>query len=136
MPITFSIKNRTSGFTLVEVLIVVTLVGVLTAVALFVYSDAGDKAKRREALGTLSHLATMQERYYVNNGEYAAELSDWLSTIDTQFYAYTVERAEDSIDQSVGYVLTAEANFLAEGSECATLMLDSIGRKTPLSCWR
>lgn len=64
--------NRISkGFTLVELMIVVAIVGILSSIALPAYNDYVRRGKLAEATSTLSGLRFQMERYYQDNRRYA-----------------------------------------------------------------
>ena len=59
-----------SGFTLIEVMVVVAIVAILAAFALPAYQEQTAKAKRSDAQRTLMESAQALERYYSANGTY------------------------------------------------------------------
>ena len=59
-----------AGFTLIEVMIVVAIVGILAAVAYPSYIDSVRKGKRAEARAALASLLQQQERYFTQNNTY------------------------------------------------------------------
>lgn len=63
-------RNR-SGFTLVELLIVVVVLGILVAIALPRYSNTRDKAKIAALRTDLRNAETAEETYYADNMVYA-----------------------------------------------------------------
>ena len=63
-------KNK-KGFTLLELLVVVMIVGILAAVALPKYQKAIERARVTKALVWLKALAEAQEAHYITNGSYA-----------------------------------------------------------------
>jgi type IV pilus assembly protein PilE len=64
-------QSKENGFTLIEVMIVVVIVGILTAIAFPSYQDSVSKSRRSDAQGALQGLAQAMERNYTNEGTYA-----------------------------------------------------------------
>ena len=63
--------SRFSGFTLIELMIAVVIVGILAAVAYPSYQDYILKARRTEGKNALLKAAQQQERYFTDNNHYA-----------------------------------------------------------------
>src|SRR5258708_6947981 len=61
---------RGAGFTLIEVMIVVAIVGVLAAIALPNYSDYVKRSKIIEATSVLSDLRVRYEQFFLDNRTY------------------------------------------------------------------
>lgn len=64
------------GFTLVEMLIVIVIVGILTAIAIPSYQNYVRRTYRTDAMGALQALAQSMERHYVQNGNSYAGADD------------------------------------------------------------
>ncbi|MCF7808063.1 MAG: prepilin-type N-terminal cleavage/methylation domain-containing protein [Candidatus Marinimicrobia bacterium] len=62
--------KKNSGFSLVELMIVIVIIGVLAAVAVPIYSNNVMKAKMSEADASLGSIRTQLRLYYGENGEY------------------------------------------------------------------
>jgi prepilin-type N-terminal cleavage/methylation domain-containing protein len=60
----------TRGFTLIEVLVVMALIGVLAVLALQNYFGLRNEAFQKEALSVLRDYASAQEAYFVDRGSY------------------------------------------------------------------
>ncbi len=68
----FSFSNQRQGFTLMELLVVIIIVAILTAVAVPTYFRSIENARMAEAEMWLGNVLRAQERYQVRrNGEYA-----------------------------------------------------------------
>lgn len=65
-------KNR-KGFTLIELMIVVAIIGILAAIAIPQFSSYRTRAFNSAAISDLKNLATAQEAYYVDNATYAGD---------------------------------------------------------------
>ena len=65
--------NKTSGFTLVELAVVVVIIGVLAAFGVPQFRNAVERSKASEAFAYLSSVREAQERYLAKEGAYAAD---------------------------------------------------------------
>ena len=70
-----SVKGGFGGFTLMELLAVVLIIGIIAAVAWPKYEAAVLKSKAVQALVLLRNTADAQTRYYMTNGHYTEDLS-------------------------------------------------------------
>ena len=69
-------SRRANGFSLLEMLIVVTIVGIVAAFALPNYTRQMEASRRMDAKDALLQLAAEQEKFYMTNSTYAADLSE------------------------------------------------------------
>ncbi|NEX64581.1 type IV pilin protein [Noviherbaspirillum galbum] len=125
------------GFTLVELLVALVIVGVLASIATASYSDSMRKGRRSDAMVGLSSLQLAQEKYRSNNTTYGTLTDIGGSTTSPQGY-YTLSVSANS---ATGYTLTATAvSTKSQNNDtgCTALTLTQSGETTtttPSSCW-
>ncbi len=64
------------GFTLIELMVVVAIVGLLAAIAVFMYSRTVSQARTVEVRQVFTEMANKQERYHNENNEYLSTGTD------------------------------------------------------------
>jgi prepilin-type N-terminal cleavage/methylation domain-containing protein len=68
-----NLRNR-KGFTLIELMIVVVIIGILAAIAIPKFNNASARAKEKEADGILKQIYTLQNTYFAEHGAFATSL--------------------------------------------------------------
>ena len=59
--------NKQGGFTLVELMVVIVIVGILASIAVPAYNDSVRKGRRADAKSTLTTVAARMEQYFMDN---------------------------------------------------------------------
>ena len=68
-------EHAKQGFTLLELLVVVLIVGILASVAIPQYFKTVERTRVAEALGMISSIKTSEDRYLARRGAYASDLT-------------------------------------------------------------
>lgn len=63
-------KNTFVGFTIVELLIVIVVIGILSAIAIVSYNGAQNTARNAQRLDDINRVADLLDIYYTKNGTY------------------------------------------------------------------
>jgi type IV pilus assembly protein PilE len=72
---------RSRGFTLIELMIVVTVIAILAGIAISAYTKQVRKSRRAQAMQVLNDLALKEEKHRTNNAEYA-DIADLCGNCD------------------------------------------------------
>ena len=141
---------KQSGFTLIEMMIVVAIVGILAAISYPSYRDYVERAGRADGKAKLLEIMQAQERFYSQNQTYTANLgagglgygvaANAAVASDEGRYSITAAVCGGAIARCVA--LTADAvGAQANDTRCGDLTLDSLGTKgeggtlTVQDCW-
>ncbi len=68
-------KHKLCGFSLIELMITLAVLGILTAIAFPAYQDQVRKSKRSDAIIALTTAAQLQERWFTQNGSYTNDIN-------------------------------------------------------------
>ena len=102
--------NKT-GFTLIEILIVVLIIGLLASIAVPGYRKAVEKSKVADALTTMSAVAKSEHGFYLAKNKYTKDFAD----LDVSLIDKDGNKAEDSSFETVNYTFTLQKdNIKAE----------------------
>lgn len=130
-------KGRFLGFSLIELMITVSIVGILSAVTYPSYVDFVASTKRTEGQSELLRLANLEEQYYVDFRTYTDDLQllgEDSAAIYTEnkYYYIKVEKADASEFEMRAYAKDEQAS---NDSGCTPLTIDHVGVKGPTGCW-
>lgn len=132
--------RKPTGFTLIELMVVVAIIAILSAVAYPLYTNQVLKSRRTEARVALNEISLAQERYFTVNGSYgtAAQLgaayADALGkmtdrTGDGLPDYYTIVMTPVAPSNTFNLTATA-AGTQADDTDCASFSLNELGART------
>lgn len=128
--------NKSQGFTLIELMIVVAIIGILASIAMPAYSRYVQRSKAAEATTALSEWRNRVERFFQDNRTYTGVCA---ATAPTGIKYFTMTCAETPLT----YTLTATGQ-VAQGMNGFVFTIDQNNTKTttaypgstvPASCW-
>jgi type IV pilus assembly protein PilE len=111
-------KNNQSGFSLIELLLVITILGVISAIGVPSLQKGIKAADNVSAFGTMRTIATIQVGYYSSNGRFArlSELTNTVKNLGTpsgssyvrgRFVLEMSPLSPTDAELKVGYTITA-----------------------------
>lgn len=151
--------RQLAGFTLIEVMIVVAIVAILSAIALPSYQESVRKSKRADSRTQLLEASQHMQRFYSQNDRYdqandtagtAVVLPATLTTVPRGAAAgtedYTIRfQAGTLTARSFTLEAVPRAGGTMASDKCGTLRINNVGRRTvsgatagmtAATCWR
>jgi len=123
-------KRPSQGFTLIEVMIVVGILGIIAAIAIPAYDAQKRRGYRADAISALTRAAQYQERWYSNNGTYSSTLASIGSPSTTENGKYNLSLTFNAATPDEFTVTATATGGQLNDTKCRTFSLDQAGRKT------
>jgi type IV pilus assembly protein PilE len=132
------------GFTLIELMIAVAIIGILSAIAYPAYQDYVRRSNRAEAQAILMENAQLFERFFTANNTYVGAGTAVLTTAQSQSpktgtAKYTISATTETAS---AFTLQAAPSGGYSDPKCGTLTLNQVGTTTKSGtgslsdCWK
>lgn len=134
-------RHRTSGFTLIELMVVVAIVGILATLAYPSYQSYVQRSNRVDAQTALLDAAQRLERCFSRNNSYlnsdarSCSAAQQLSAGEVSaqgFYQVSADTLETS---SFTLIAVPIKSPQTSDSDCQSIELTHRGLRTPATCW-
>ena len=149
-PLRFTARKSAAGFSLIELLVVLVIVGILSAIALPNYRQHIQRGHRAEAAGALLEAQHFMERYYSAHGRYDGSAKEPGKPPELPLRLQGIPAGADlryqlSLESATvnAYELNAMPVGSMAGDKCGTLTLNQTGLKgladsdlSVADCWR
>ena len=127
------------GFSLIELMVVVTVVAILAAVAYPSYTESVRKGKRASAKAKMTEVAGRLQQFYSEQSSAATFTTDLTAlkygaslTSEAKAHTITVEAGPDGIASTYKIIATPAAGHA--DPKCPALTLNSLGAFLPAGC--
>jgi type IV pilus assembly protein PilE len=137
-----STAKRATGFTLIELMIVVVIIAILTGIAVPSYRQYVIRSNRSAAQSVMLDIANREQQYLLANRAYASEVTLAANgyvlppEVSTN-YSFTVDiEPEEGVSGPPTYLITFTPLSTSGQATDGWISLDSAGNKEPAVKWK
>jgi type IV pilus assembly protein PilE len=129
-----NMRRSASGFSLIEIMVVVAIIAIIASIALPSYREYVIKTRREAGKACLMEAVQQTERFYTTNLTYAG-LPNVFNCGAGASPFYTVR--SDGTGTARAYTLTARPQGSHTDSKCGALTINQAGTRSPATagCW-
>lgn len=129
-------NKKSSGFTLIELMVALVIIGILLMIAIPSYQSYLRKGNRAAAQAHLMDIAQQQQHYLMDARAYANSVATLSMTTPTDVSTYyTIQNPFTVGTAPNSFSVTATPIGAQASDSCGTLLIDNLGNKTPANCW-
>jgi len=129
------LQARHGGFTMVELLVAVAIIGLLASIAFPSYLEYVKKGRRAAAQSHLMDVAQHQQQYLLDTRTYAADLASLNLTTPSDVSSYYTISITVGDGAPPAFTVTATPAAGSAQASDVTLTLTNTGAKTPADKW-
>lgn len=125
------------GFTLIELMITVAVIGILASIAYPSYIDYVIKSARSDAQVMLLEAANKQEQLYLDSRTYTVNMNTLGYPASPALSENGYYKVSSEVPEKGQFKLkaTATGDHSYRDQVCNTMTINESGVKTPLECW-
>lgn len=139
-----STSHRVAGFTLIELMVTITIATILISIAVPAYTGQIRKSRRTEARTALLDLAAREERFFSTNSAYTSVPANlgyagaFPVQIGSGYYQVAVTNATGTAFTATATPINSQT---ADATQCGTFTIDNTGQQTvsgglgATTCW-
>lgn len=129
-------NRHAAGFSLIEIMIVVTIIGILAAIVVPTYTDHIIKSRREAGKACLMQAVQQAERLYTTDLSYANLPAAFVCEASTAQH-YSVTRVGAAGQKTYVLQATPLGDQASMDTTCGALTVNASGAKTPTAtgCW-
>lgn len=131
---------KQKGFSLIELMIALSVLGILVVISSTLYSSYVRKGRRADAINNMLSISLAEEQYRSKNTQYGTLAQVWagVSASTEGYYTLSISNVTASSYTISATAQGTQASDAQDGTSCTTLTLamsNGTITKTPASCW-
>ncbi len=133
-------KHRSAGFTLIELMIVIAIIGILASIAYPSYMTYVERGRRSDGQSALLDLSHRMDQYFSENKSYEGATLAQLGVKETSPESYYTLSLSDLSGNT--FIANATPTGAQSSDNCGTLTINQLGQRsftgasaTAAGCW-
>ncbi len=120
--------NKTQGYSLLEILVVVCIIAILSSIAFPSYQASVRKGRRTDAKSALTDAAALQEKWYFQYNQYTGDEANLAGSNSPEGY-YTVDVQQPCGSANCFLMVATASGVQTDDKDCFKLTLDHTGTR-------